>query len=324
MIDVSVCIVSWNVLPFLRSCLQSLKKISRDVSFEVTVVDNASSDGSPRMVRESFPEVELIQNPENRGFAAACNRAMKKSRGRYILLLNPDAELTAGAVKEMVGFLDERPSAAAAGCRVLNPDGSLQPSVRNFPGFSSSLGQFTITGDLGFFKRARRSYFQRDFDYSSPAEVEQPLGAALFLRRSGVEKIDFMDENFFMFFEDVDICRRLKDSGYSIWYNPRASVIHRGGESTDQAEAQALFWFMQSQFYYFRKHRGSLRTIAFGLIFKPLYLIGLLWVILQNSVSFAASSLFRSSRETILRKKRRLRKKWRFLTVYFPRFCLSS
>jgi len=321
-LDLSICIVSWNVKDLLRECLSSIGDAKPDLKFEVVVVDNYSRDGSADMVREEFPSVTLIPNRVNRGFASACNQAIRGSGGRYILLLNPDTLIQSGALEEMVRFLDERPSAGGGGPKLINPDGSLQPSVRMFPTFKSSLGQFTILGDLGFFHRTVNKYLARDFDYAGPSIVEQPMGAALFLKREAIDSVGLLDESFFLYFEEVDLCSRLTLSGRSLWYNPGAVIVHIGGASTGKAAGLALFRLMESQFKYFKKHFGPNPTARFKVIFKPLFLLGEYWSLIQNLVSLSGAYISGRPRAEKERKGARLRMRWDFLTKHLIDFLL--
>lgn len=320
--DLSICIVSWNVKELLRDCLASIRAARPELRYEVLVVDNGSRDGSTAMVKEEFTEVAVIRNRINRGFAAACNQAIRDSRGRYLVLLNPDTRVREGALEEMVGFLDRHPDAGGGGPKLVNPDGTLQPSVRAFPNFKSSLQQFTILGDIGLFRRSRREYLKKDFDYEQAAVIDQPMGAALFLRRGALEEVGLLDETFFLYFEEVDLCRRLSGAGWNLWYNPRAVIVHAGGRSTAQATAQAFFRLQESQFRYFTKHFGSIATTRFKLFFKPLFLLGLYWSIIRDGLAVVAGSLSRSSPRARERRRRRLRRRWHFLTGYLIDFLL--
>ncbi len=320
--DLSICIVSWNVKRALGDCLDSIREVRPALRYEVVVVDNASDDGSGDMVREKFPESELIRNHSNLGFAAACNQAIRRSRGRYMVLLNPDTRVREGALEEMVGFLDARPAAGGGGPRLIYPDGRHQPSVRAFPTFKSSLQQFTLLGDLGLFRGARSRYLRLDFPYDRAAVVDQPMGAALFLRREALEEVGLLDEGFFLYFEEVDLCRRLTGAGRLLWYNPLSIIVHEGGRSTEQAGARARYWFLQSQFRYFSKQEGAVRTARFKLLFKPLFLAGLYWSIIRGSVSLLWAAAVRRDPGIRERKRLRLRVKWRFLTEYLLDFLL--
>jgi GT2 family glycosyltransferase len=321
-IDLSICIVSWNVKDLLRECLSSIGAATPALKFEVVVVDNNSRDGSVDMVRKEFPSVTLISNRVNRGFAFACNQVIRGSRSRYILLLNPDTLIQSGSLEEMVRFLDERPSAGGGGPKLINPDGSLQPSVRMYPTFKSSLGQFTILGDLGFFHQTVNRYLEKGFDYEYPSIVEQPMGAALFFRRSALDAVGLLDESFFLYFEEVDLCLRLFLSGRSLWYNPGAVIVHIGGGSTGKAAGLALFRLMESQFKYFIKHFGPRPTAWFKIIFKPLFLLGEYWSLIRNLASLLGAYISGSPRAEKERKKNRLRMRWDFLTKYLIDFLL--
>jgi len=322
--ELSICIVGWNVREFLKRCLDSIEEARPRLDYEVIVVDNASRDGSAVLVKEEFPRVTLVRNRRNRGFAAACNQAIELSRGKFILLLNPDTIVTPGALEEMIRFLRDHPEAGGAGPRLLNPDGSSQPSARAFPNFKSALQQFTILGSLGFFRGEKRRYLMKAFDYDQPGEIDQPMGSALFFRKDAVVEVGGMDETFFLYFEEVDLCRRLRQADYSLWYNPRAAIIHFGGASTDQADARAMFWLLQSLLYYFKKHRGREKTARFKIIFKPLFIIGLLWGLIRNGVELAVKFTLGYSRLRVRRSARRLKGRLRFLTDHLIRFLLKA
>ena len=321
-IDLSICIVSWNVKDLLMECLFSIDDAGPELRYEVVVVDNNSRDGSREMVRERFPEITLVPNRVNCGFAFACNQAIQESRGRYILLLNPDTLIRSGSLEEMLRFLDERPSSGGGGPKLINPDGTLQPSIRKYPTFKSSLGRFTILGDLGFFRRSENEYLARDFDYDSPSIVEQPMGAALFLKRDALDAVEGLDESFFLYYEEVDLCSRLSQAGRALWYNPGAVIIHVGGGSTEKAGPWARFQMQKSQFKYFTKHFGAGPTMWFKIIFKPLFLMGEYWSLIRNMVSLLGTYISGGSRSEKDRKGARLRTRWNFLTKYMIDFLL--
>ena len=321
-IDLSICIVSWNVKDLLRKCLSSIGDAKPDLRYEVVVVENNSRDESGDMVREEFPSFILVSNRVNRGFASACNQAIRESRGRYILLLNPDTLIQGGSLEEMVRFLDKRPGAGGGGPKLINPDGTLQPSVRMYPTFKSSIGQFTILGDLGLFHRAVDKYLEKGFDYEYPSIVDQPMGAALFFRRDALDAVGLLDESFFLYYEEVDLCLRLFLSGRPLWYNPGAVIVHIGGGSTAKAGALSRFMMQESQFKYFSKHYGSGSTIWFKIIFKPLFLLGEYWSLLRNLVSLLGSYISGATIAEKNRKRTRLKMRWDFLTKYLIDFLL--
>lgn len=321
-IDISVCIVSWNVKPLLRECLLSIITSKPELSYEIMVVDNNSADGSPDMVKGEFPSVILVSNQINRGFAAACNQAIRISRGRYVLLLNPDTLIHCGALEKMVQFLDQKPSAGGGGPRLNNPDGTLQPSIRMYPSFKSSFHQFTILGDLGIFHRAGNKYQARDFNYHRASIVDQPMGAALFLRKKALDEVGLLDESFFLYYEEVDLCLRLSRAGWSLWYNPDSVIVHIGGGSTNKTVVQSRFLMLESQFKYFSKHLGKVPTARFKILFKPLFLLGEYWSFLRNLISLIGTYICNGSRSDKERKKNRLRMRWDFFTGYTLDFLL--
>jgi GT2 family glycosyltransferase len=222
----SVVIVNYNSGKVLRTCLSSVFRETRDLAFEVILVDNASSDGSVDEVRRDFPLVRIICNPENRGFAAANNIAIREATGEYVLLLNPDTEIRDGAVQKTVAFMDSRPGAGIAGCTLLYADGSAQPSVRGFP---SVLGAFLDATFLHML--LPRSWIVRgtgiaSFDPSRAQEVDWVIGAYFLFRRSLVERIGLLDEQFWIYGEETDYCQRARDAGCATWYFPGATVVH--------------------------------------------------------------------------------------------------
>lgn len=318
----SICIVSWNVREVLRDCLESIRAAGPEIDYEVLVVDNASGDGSADMVESAFPEVSLIRGRRNLGFAAASNRAIRSARGRYLLLLNPDTLLREGSLEEMVRFLDLHPAAGGAGPRLLNPDGSLQPSIRALPNMTAALGEHTILGNLGLFRRARSAYLRREFDYGRPAIVEQPMGAALFLRREALDRVGLLDEGFFLYFEEVDLCRRLAEAGWPLWYNPAAEIVHRGGESTGRAGGRALYCYFRSQFRYFEKVSGPAASGLFKTAFKPLAVLGMYWSLVISLLSLAGGKLAGRPTARLARKRDRLARKWDFLSRYLINFLM--
>ncbi len=246
--DLSIIIVSWNVRALLEKCLFSVFKNQSD--FEVLVVDNASTDASAEMVKEKFPQVKLIANQENRGFAAANNQAIKQASGDFILLLNPDTEILDNALEKMVEFMKAHPDAGIAGCQILNPDKTIQPSVRRLPDLFSSL---LILFKLSHLKIFRPKYLALDFDYHKTQSVEQVMGAFFLIRKEVIKKIGLLDEKYYLWFEEVDFCRRLlKKTDYKIYYTPETQIIHYGGQSFKQMLIPKKQWlFYKSMIRYF-------------------------------------------------------------------------
>jgi hypothetical protein len=273
--DLSAIVVSWNVRDLLRRCLQSIAAeatrdlldgdAGRPLEFEILVVDNASSDGSAAMVRAEFPMARIIANAQNLGFTAANNQGLAASRGRYILLLNPDAELMDNALAEMLGCMESHPEAGVVGPQLLYPDGSVQSSRRRFPTLATALVESTVVQEWWRDNRILRRYYMLD-PSSSPPPGNEPqwvdwvVGACLLVRRAAYEQVGGLDEGFFMYSEELDWCRRIKDAGWEVLYLPGARVIHHEGKSSEQVVPARHIYFQSSKVRYFRKHHGRLQA----------------------------------------------------------------
>lgn len=263
----SIIIVSWNVKDDLLRCLSSLKENPPPVPFEQIVIDNMSSDGTPNIVRQEYPEVTVIENQENKGFAKANNQGIKQSSGEYILLLNPDTIVRPNSLGTLVKFLDNNPDVGACGPKLLNANGSAQASVRQFPTFRGVLYGHTICRLFGLFRSQHRKWMMKDFSYDRQMDVDQIMGAAMMVRRSVIDKVGFMDENFFMYFEEIDLCYRIKEAGWRIVFLPSAVITHLGGRSSSQVPLKRIM-MLTSLIAFFRKHRGRFAAGLFTIIFK--------------------------------------------------------
>lgn len=258
---VSIVIVSWNTAELLVSCLTSIAR-GTTVAHEVLVVDNASSDDSCDRVRREFPRVRLLLLGANSGFARASNAGLDAASGRFLLLLNPDTEVRAGAVDALVTFLDARPSAGIAGPPLWNTDGRHQPSVQSFPTLGSELLRQTMLYRV-LPNRSQREAMRRD-----TRRVEVVSGAALCIRRECYAAIGPLDEAMFMFYEDTDWCRRAHDAAWEIWHVDGPGIVHhKGAASTGDARTRTLLESLRSTVLYFEKHHGRgsisfLRAIA--------------------------------------------------------------
>jgi len=260
-IDVSVVIVSFNTKDLLRECLLTVKS-EAGMRVEVLVVDNASRDGSAAMVAEEFPEVQLTALDTNLGFAAANNAAFCQASGRYVVLLNSDAFLSAGTLFQAVRLMDSHPQAGLAGALLVGRDGQWQPSARLFPSITNDL--LALTGLASRFAGSRL-FGRGDRTWANPeeaAETDWVPGAFSIIRRSVLEEVGYFDEQFFLYYEEVDLCRRIKAAGYSVAYWPELKVVHIGGESSKTIQrlsmsssgAQLSLWRMRSALLYYRKH----------------------------------------------------------------------
>jgi hypothetical protein len=263
MTDLTVVVVSWNVRDLLRRCLQSvLAAADRPepgrLSVQIVVVDNSSRDGTPSMVAAEFPQVRLLANDQNRGFTAANNQGLAVAEGRYLMLLNPDAEVGADALTILIQTLEADPRAGAAGPRLCYPDGRLQPSRRRFPTLATALMESTIVQQWWPDNRVLRRYYMADLPEDETQQVDWLVGACLLVRRTVYEQVGGLDEGFFMYSEELDWCRRIKDAGWQILYVPAATVIHHEGKSSEQVVPARHIYFQSSKVRYFRKHHGRL------------------------------------------------------------------
>lgn len=262
MTALSIMIVNWNTGQALLNCLESIFDNPPDQPFEVILVDNASSDGSAHAAELRYPQVHVIHSPTNRGFAGANNLAFEQAGGEYMLLLNPDTVVYPGALQTLLDFLEENPKAGAAGAMLLNPDGSLQPSCSPEPTLGREFMRlFHIKG-----VRPDGYYEMSDWDPSSPRRVDTLLGACLMVRREARHETGLMDEAFFMYSEEVDYCRRLRQAGWEIYWVPQARMVHLGGQSTHQAASKMFLQLYLAKVQYFRKHHGRLAALLYKLI----------------------------------------------------------
>jgi GT2 family glycosyltransferase len=265
-LDVSVVIVSFNTRDVLRECIEALEREARGVTHETIVVDNASRDRSPDMVAHEFPSVKVVRSPVNLGFAAANNRGFALARGRYIVQLNSDAFLHSRALQRAVRHMDASPNVGLGGGRLVGRDGSWQPSARMFP---SPLNEIlTLTGLAAKHKNSR-IFGRPDRTWIDPLEagpVDWIPGAFTIIRRELLERLGYLDERFFLYYDDVDLCRRVKSLAYAVWYWPDIVVTHVGGESAravshltmSSSGAQLILWRIRSQLLYHRKYHGAL------------------------------------------------------------------
>lgn len=253
----SVVMVTWNSQDHIVSCLASVQEHGEDLSPEVIVVDNASSDATREIIYRDFPAVRVVPNDTNLGFTRACNRGLARCRGGYILLLNPDAVVRPGSLDRMVQYMEAHPQVGALGPQLLFPNGQVQASCRQFPTYLLMLWEFT--GLRILFPRSRifGGWRMGYFDHRQPRPVDQPMGACLLLRRSALEEIGTLDGRFEMFFSDVDLCRRLKDTGRDIIFLPTAQVVHRVGSSVRQAQGRMLVASHRDCYRYFKKYRSG-------------------------------------------------------------------
>jgi GT2 family glycosyltransferase len=294
-VEVSVVIVSWKTPELLRACLSTLDTECRHLGkpTEIIVIDNGSRDGSVEMVRSEFPESVVIENRRNVGFAAANNQGLRECTGRYVLLLNPDTELKAGALKRMIDFMDAHPAVGAVGPRLVNPDGSLQESCYPAPTLFRELWRllhFDLLHPIALYPMEKWSLDQ-------PRKVETIQGACLLLRHETVAQVGILDEKFFVYTEEIDYCRRIALAGWKLLWVPTAVVIHHGGQATRQVAGKMFIQLYRSKLLYFRKHYG----VLVGGLYKLILLAGILPRVVLAPLAMAFAARAREKFRSVLR-----------------------
>jgi hypothetical protein len=254
MTDVSIIILSWNTRRLLADCLDSIYRYQGEVDTEIIVVDNHSDDDSVAMLRERYPGVRLIANRENVGFARGNNQAARVACGRYVLLLNSDAMLTENALPALVQFADARPRAGMVGARLVYPDGSFQASFSPIPGLWQ---EFLLLSGLGRLLLGRNYPSRGPEIEAGPQLAGYVEGACMLAPRQAYLSVGGLDEGYFMYAEDVDLCFALRRSGWEVWYHPGAEVIHLGSASSQNRKPQREADLYRSRVRFFRKYYGS-------------------------------------------------------------------
>jgi N-acetylglucosaminyl-diphospho-decaprenol L-rhamnosyltransferase len=259
--ELSVIIVNWNSREYLNKCLASLVAFSGDVHYEVIVIDSGSYDGTGEMLQQHYPQVRFIQS-DNLGFARANNAAFKVSHGDFVLFLNPDTQVVGPALRTMCDAIRRFPDAGAIGCKLLNADGSVQTScIQSFP---TILNQFLNAEWLRRLFPKSSLWGMASLFGNVPAEVEALSGACLMTRRSTFEQVGLFSEHYFMYAEDLDLCYKIKQAGYTNYYLPDAIVVHFGGTSSDQRPSDFSVVMMRASIWRFlKKTRGELYGLAY-------------------------------------------------------------
>jgi GT2 family glycosyltransferase len=260
-----MAIVNWNTRELLLNCLEALKNEARGLALEVIVVDNASSDHSAEAVRRQYPDVQVQANPDNLGFARATNQALRQARGQFWGLINPDAEMKPGALGILIQELKARPDVMVVAPQLLNTDGSLQPSGRKFPTLFLTCLEGLLPGAWKKTKWWQALRFGRT-DFSRACFVDEVSGACFIARREAFSLVGFLDEWYYIYFEEVDWFLRLAQQGGRVLYQPAARVVHHWGASLTQIPDQAFVIHLRSGLYYWRKHRGFAGEWCYHLI----------------------------------------------------------
>ena len=298
MSSVSVVVVTYDAMPYLERCLESV------AGREAVVVDHGSTDGTLETMRGGFPAVRLVEQ-ENRGLAAGWNRGIQETSGEYVLLLNSDAWVVDDAVERLAAFADEHPEAAVVGPRVVNPNGSLQPSVRAFPTMWRLATEYFGLRKLAPRSRALNEFYGAGFDHNSVREVDFLKAACLLVRRRAIDEVGPADESFFLFSEEVDWCYRFRQAGWKTLFFPGAEVVHVGGASWRREFDLGFREQLRGHIRFFAKHHGPKeaervrRLLVAGLRLRS-------WLLPRRRSTYreAAGWLSSSSAETLLESSR--------------------
>lgn len=254
-VDLAVVVVNTNSGDEVLRCVRSVFESAGDIRMQVVVVDNDSTDGSAHAVVGAFPEVGLIQNDSNRGFPAAANQGMRATDSEFILLINPDAEIRVGTMEGFLKVARDHPRAGAIGALTRSPDGSIYPSARRIPTLTQGLFH-TLLAPFRPNNRWSRTYRMAEWDRRSERQVDWVSGSSMLLRRAALDEVGIFDERFFMYVEDMDLCTRLRQAGWEVWFSPELEIEHIGGTATVGRRRMTLE-HSRSIYRYFVKHRSS-------------------------------------------------------------------
>jgi len=263
--DLSIIIVNWNTRNLLLQCLNSIYQTVKAIEMEVWVVDNGSKDGSVAAAVERFAETKFIQNQVNFGFARANNQVLNMAAGRYFLLLNPDTQVSEGAVEKLISFMDSHPEVGVAGAQLLNSDGSRQNSIANFPSLATELLNKSFLRWL-----FPEKFPGKEKDYREPIEGDSVIGACMMVRRDAIIQVGLLDEDYFLFLEETDWCYRMKKTGWKIYHVPDAEVYHFQGKSAEKEKKRARVEYFRSRYHFFKKNKGNLQwfILLIGLLIR--------------------------------------------------------
>jgi GT2 family glycosyltransferase len=298
MINISIIIVSWNAKKYLIDCLNSLFGSSCKYTQEIIVVDNASTDGSCEAVVSRFPQVTLIKNKENLGFAKANNIGIRQCHGRYVFLINSDVIVLPGCIEKLVDYMDKHPNVGMIGPRILNPDHSLQVSCRHFPSLWNNLCQTLWLNVLFPKSRFFSGPFMTYWAHDTIRKVDAIGGMFCMVSRQALDKVGLLDEDFFIYAEDVDWCKRFDKQCYDIMLFSEAQAIHFGGKSSSNAPIRFYIEMQKADLQYWTKHHGKFMATAYKMIILLRHILRAIARMLQYPFCL-------SQRETIRFKLRR-------------------
>ncbi len=261
----SIVIVNYNTRSLILQCLNSIVA-QDDAEHEIIVVDNNSEDGSPRAIRDNFPRAVVIENNHNLGYAKAVNRGIERSHGEFVLILNSDIDLRPGALKKSLEFMRKHPDAGIMGCKLLNADGTLQPSCEGFPTLWNIFGESFFLDRIVLTSRIFGGLHMTNFPYDRITKVDRVMGAFLMVRRKALQDIGLMDEQFFFYSEEVDWCYRSWQKGWPVYFFPGAEVIHYGGGSADPVSPALFVERHKNRFLFYKKNHGIFSSLVVRVI----------------------------------------------------------
>lgn len=263
--DASIIIINWNTKDLLINCLNSIYKTIKNLTFEIWVVDNGSSDGSALAIKAHFPDVKIIENKENLGFAKANNQALRQIKGRYAVLLNSDTILTDGAIETIIRFMEKDKTIGICGGQLLNADETRQNSIANIPTLYTELLNKSLLRKL-----FPKKYLGKEHHFKEPIEVESIIGACMVVRKEAIDDVGLMDEDYFFFFEETDWCLNMKKKGWKIYHHPGAKIYHLQGQSAGKVNIRARIEYWRSRYLFFEKNydKKQLFLLKIGLFIK--------------------------------------------------------
>ncbi len=273
--DLSIIIVNYNTKELLKQTIESVMDTAEQaVKYEIIVSDNGSKDGSCEMMKSSFPEIRFIENNANLGFAKANNEAIKESSGRYILLLNSDTVVKNNCLERCVSYMDRHSNIGALGCKVILPDGRLDHACKR--GFPTPLASLSYILRLDRLLKNNKKFGQYDMTYVGEdeiSEVDAVMGAFMIVRREAVLEVGGLDEDFFMYGEDIDWCYRIKEKGYKIIYYPEGEIIHYKGSSSKKRRFMTVYEFHRAMYIFYNKHyKGKYNFLVTVLVYAGITL----------------------------------------------------
>jgi GT2 family glycosyltransferase len=263
--DISIVIVSWNAKRYVEECLTSLETLNKDVSIEIIVVDNASTDGTVGLIRNRFPCVRLVESEKNLGFARANNLGIALTRGKYICLMNPDVKVPADCLSKMYQYMEKEAAIGLLGPKMLGPDGDTRRSGMRFPTLWNCFLRATAMDSLSMGTGLFGGFLMSDFEFDTTRDIDVLNGWFWLARRAAVDEVGLLDERFFMYGEDIDWCKRFHNAGWRVVFYPEAEAVHYGGASSSNAPVRFYLEMQRANLQYWKKHHGPISSYAYCL-----------------------------------------------------------